>query len=276
MATATKRIDDDVRTQLKLGSWNDLNFTMPQMDPKLYQKVKKVMESLGGKWNRKAQAIVFEDEDARDSLMEAAETGEYVDLKKAYQQFFTPESLADRMAAELMAKDGDTVLEPSAGTGRLVQAMDRYANKYGWGISLIVVELDKSLIPHLVAQANVTIAHQGDFLAPDLADPDDQQTFGKIDGVIMNPPFTRGQDIDHVCQAFAWLKPGGRLVALTSPSWTFHTSAKAVSFRNFVEEHGWWEEVPESTFKESGTNIRTILIVLEKPKSENHEDNQSA
>src|SRR3546814_4046174 len=36
------------------------------------------------------------------------------------------------------------------------------------------------------------------------------------DRIVMNPPFDRGRDCDHVRHAFGFLKPGGILVAVMS------------------------------------------------------------
>lgn len=257
----TTKIDDDVCAYLRSGSWSGLHFTMPLMSPKSYRKVKKVMETLGGKWNRSALAIVFEDEDAKDSLMEAAQTGEYVDLKRAYQQFYTPDALVERMVAAAGLQDGKRVLEPSAGTGQLLNAIAKFADNEGIEVSVTAVELAIGHIPALLAHSIVSEVCNRDFLD---VDPDIFKN--RIDVVIMNPPFTRGQDIDHVMHAWKFLKPGGRLVALTAPGWTFHKTKKAQDFRDFVTEYGEYKEVPAGTFKESGTMVRTILIVLYKPK----------
>src|SRR3546814_19124442 len=40
--------------------------------------------------------------------------------------------------------------------------------------------------------------------------------YAPFDAVIMNPPFDRGRDCDHVRHALAFLKPGGVLVAIMS------------------------------------------------------------
>ncbi|MFD2427391.1 hypothetical protein ACFSUK_02785 [Sphingobium scionense] len=53
-------------------------------------------------------------------------------------------------------------------------------------------------------------AIEGDFLALDPAH------YAPFDAVIMNPPFDRGRDCDHVRHALAFLKPGGVLVAIMS------------------------------------------------------------
>ena len=49
---------------------------------------------------------------------------------------------------------------------------------------------------------------------------------GEYDRIVMNPPFEAGQDIDHVRHAFQFLKDGGRLVSIMSPSPFFREDKK--------------------------------------------------
>jgi hypothetical protein len=62
------------------------------------------------------------------------------------------------------------------------------------------------------------------------------------------------------------VKPGGRLVAIMSPGWTFRTNRKSVEFKAFVDEFNSDIIFNEAgAFKESGTMIRTVTVVLDKP-----------
>jgi hypothetical protein len=81
----------------------------------------------------------------------------------------------------------------------------------------------------------------------------------------VNPPFERQQDIDHVLHAFKFLKPSGRLVAIMSASVTFRENKKTLEFREFIRQHGHLEHNPEGSFKESGTMVNTVTVVLYKP-----------
>ncbi len=85
-----------------------------------------------------------------------------------------------------------------------------------------------------------------------------------FDRVLMNPPFENGQDITHVRHAFDFLKPGGRLVAIMSPGPFFRKDRKAQEFRDWFENLGGYKtDIPAGAFKESGTGIATVMIVLE-------------
>jgi methylase of polypeptide subunit release factors len=95
----------------------------------------------------------------------------------------------------------------------------------------------------------------------------------KYDRIVMNPPFTADQDIDHVLHAYDLLNPGGRLVSVMSPGWQTKTNGKCRRFRDFymhlMNEKSLAMEpevVPPGTFKESGTTIGTVIVVMMKPK----------
>jgi hypothetical protein len=51
-----------------------------------------------------------------------------------------------------------------------------------------------------------------------------------------------------------------------SPSWIFGSQNKQVKFREFLDYDvkSVYEELPAGLFKESGTNIKTMLVVIEK------------
>lgn len=97
----------------------------------------------------------------------------------------------------------------------------------------------------------------------------------KFDKIIMNPPFSGGQDIKHLLHAWTMLKHGGVLVAIVSDSAMKNSYARNKEFAAFLEENkATVEPLKQDTFKESGTPIATNLIVLEK-KSEVPADNES-
>lgn len=79
--------------------------------------------------------------------------------------------------------------------------------------------------------------------------------------IIMNPPFSKHQDVDHILAAYNLLAPGGVLVSVVSPSPFFRTDKKSVLFQNWMKEvNAEVVDVPEGAFKESGTMIRTKII----------------
>lgn len=220
-----------------------------QLDRKLYVATNKVLEALGGKWNRKAKAHVF-DCDAAELIGDAVATGQYLDAKREFQFYETPEHLAVRMCELASVREEDIVLEPSAGMGAIAREAKAYGAKvHCW-------ELQQTLADKLAAQGFSVV--NADFLThdPDLLD-------GLYDAVLMNPPFCRSQDIQHVRHAHRFLTPHGRLVAVMGAGVTFRQDAKARAFREWVDAIGGTiEPLPDKTFATSGTDVATVLVTI--------------
>lgn len=215
------------------------------LDRKTYLAVNKHIDHLGGKWIRKAKGHVF-DSDPTDSFENMLLTGETTDFKKEFQLFETPPELARKMIDMSEIKHYDTVLEPSAGMGAIAKEI-----KEG---KLTCNELNPDMAAKLVNEMGLTVSC-ADFLV----------CKGLYNKIVMNPPFTRQQDVDHILHAYSILKEGGILVSVVSESPFFRENKKSVQFRVFVDEVN--AEVitnPEGTFKSSGTMVRTRLIKIVK------------
>lgn len=217
-----------------------------------YEEVNKAITALGGKWNRGKKCHVFPGPVA-DVLHDVLMAGEILDTKKEFQFFETPNELANRMAEALDIQDGMKIFEPSAGRGRLLDAVIAVSQK----VSVMAFEIQPDLVKVLQGKYHGVSVIQRDFLTV--------KPYPVFDGVIMNPPFTGGQDIEHIRRAMEWLKPGGKLVAICSPGYTFRSDAKHADFRGWTQDMGHLfseEELPEGTFSESGTNVRTMLLEI--------------
>ena len=161
----------------------------------------------------------------------------------AHQLFQTPAALAQRLAA-LIPSDAQTILEPSAGLGRILDALNPAA-------SVTAVEISPDLCAVLYKQArpNVTLL-QRDFLT---VQPD---TLPQFDAVAMNPPFTMRSDIRHILHALKFLKTGGALVALC-----MDTPHREKALRHLADH---WEPIPAGAFRSEGTNTATVLLRITK------------
>lgn len=226
-----------------------------QLDRATYLAVNKVLEALGGKWNRKLRAHAFADGDPRELIGDAVTTGGYVDAKQQMQFFPTPPQLAAELVRRAGVGAGMRVLEPSAGNGAIVRAILAAGCQ-----SVAAVELDQRHGPALAGLLGA--GAQGLVMGADfLTIVPDRVTAGGFDAIAMNPPFTRSQDIAHVRHAFTFLRPGGRLVAIMAIGWTFRQDRKAIEFREWLEARGgaWSENAPDA-FRASGTLVRTVTV----------------
>lgn len=168
------------------------------------------------------------------------------------QLFETPKEVAEQAAKLLDVKPGDSVLEPSAGTGMLLGALGGsmfYADPRDPRTGqLVAVEINAGLAERLAVQFPFTEIIRDDFLAV--------HNIGRFDKIIMNPPFQNWSDIKHIQHALTMLKPGGRLVAICA-----NGSRQAEQLKPLADS---WDDLPEGTFAHAGTNVRTALIVINK------------
>jgi len=241
-------VKEDVMGVLMRSSTSGCALQLPQeqLDRKLYVATNKVIESIGGIWNRKAKAHLF-DHDPEEDLEQIINTGEWTDQKKEYQFFPTPDDVVKRMVEMAKIESTNVLLEPSAGMGNILKFFPKN-NPY------IAIEL---MPKNCEILRNIGFSvHEGDFLSIDFLD---------YDRVIMNPPFSKQQDIDHILHAWNCLKDNGILVSIVSESPFYRENKKSIAFRNWLDENN--AEIislPEGTFKESGTMIRSRIIKVKK------------
>ena len=176
----------------------------------------------------------------------------------APQLFPTPPDLAARMVDLAGLAIGMRVLEPSAGTGRLLEAMPGivpFGQVRQTALQVVAVEVNAALAARLACSGLAGTVRCADFLQCS-ADPGD---LGLFDAVLINPPFAQGADIEHITHALKMLKPGGRLVALCA-----NGPRQNAGLRPMVEAHGGeWEDLPADTFKDEGTGVRVALITVQ-------------
>jgi predicted RNA methylase len=257
-----------------------------RLERSLYLQVNKLLESAGGVWNRKRGAHVFRQNPATlfdlenekvlgqaasfETIKAALAAG--VQTVVAPQLFPTPPDLARRMADEAGLLAGKSVLEPSAGTGNLIRAIQNNATGFDCNLRVCAVEINPTLAEGLKAQRNRTLyANEGNFAVvcadfltvepPRLGNCDliiKQLPIAFFDAVIMNPPFVNGQDIAHIKHALKFLTTGGKLVALCA-----NGPRQNDQLRSMVEANGGlWEVLPPDTFKESGTGVNAVLLTM--------------
>lgn len=222
-----------------------------QFNKKSYAEAKKWIEEAGGSWQGgKIQGFTFPFNPER--VFSILKEGKRCNLQQEYQFFETPADVADWlvMLAGGIHED-DTVLEPSAGRGALIKAIHRACPS-------VIVECYE-LMPE-----NREFLHTLDNVI--LLDENfTKDSVGSYTKIIANPPFSGNQDIDHVRLMYERLEEGGTLAAITSQHWKFASEKKCVEFREWLEEvHGEIFEIAAGEFKESGTTVSTMAVVIKK------------
>ena len=215
-----------------------------QLDRKLYLSVNQVLERIGGKWNRKEKAHVF-DSSPTERLEVVINSG-MLDSKIKTGYFPTPPEVVEIMIELLELQTDDVILEPSAGQGHIADYLPK----------------DKLLLGEILPENRQILKEKGydniaftDFL---------KYEFTGVNKIIMNPPFERQADIDHVLHAYKYLNKDGILVSVMSSGVLFRNNLKTKKFREEMLNNAHIVRLPEKSFKSSGTNVNAILIKIRK------------
>lgn len=156
-------------------------------------------------------------------------------VSKDLQYYPTPEKAVNRLIDDLYRLEGEKVLEPSCGCGRIMDKLkENGADVFGVEVDADRADLCRSK-GHKVLTANfLEVTPEAEF-----------------DLVVMNPPFYGKHYAKHIKHALKFIKPGGRLVSILP-----HTA----------KEHGLvdgeWRDLPVGSFSESGTNINTTILTI--------------
>lgn len=240
-----------------------------------YQEVRNALLKAGGEY--KKNAFIFKSE--AQPLIDRITKGESVNIKKQFQFYATPPALADRLVelAELVSYD--EVLEPSAGHGAILDAIDRDNPNIFYQCCELMPE-NRTV---LTQKYGNKILIGDNFMELPL-----KYKFTKI---IANPPFTKSQDSTHIIKMHTHLKPGTNriLVSVASVGWMQATQGIGKKFRLWLDDmrelsdSDWHifcnigtnmqherrngdvfyiEMLEPEVFKPSGANVRTCIIKI--------------
>ncbi len=173
-----------------------------------------------------------------DALRTRHEDGTAPRAVSAFQLFQTPATLAARMVELADIRPHHSVLEPSAGLGRILSpVLTKTPDR------VHACELDATLAGELFRTFPAVELSQGDFLDKHL---------GPFDRIVMNPPFYMRADVRHVLHAMGHLDTGGVLIGLCLAG-----PHREAGIRPHCDL---WEPIPAGTFKGEGTNVATVLF----------------
>lgn len=164
----------------------------------------------------------------------------------------TPPELAARMIEAAGDLSGKKVLEPSAGAGNLVIALQNA------GAAVVACEKEDRL--QAIVQTLCPV------ISPDFFDVRSEDVVG-VKAIVMNPPFDSASS--HISHAWKIAPEGCVIVALCNASlmenkWSRDRKALAC----VVEDYGYWESLGQA-FKEAErvTDVEIALVFLQKPAS---------
>jgi phospholipid N-methyltransferase len=165
--------------------------------------------------------------------------------------FPTPSKVAAEIVEKANIEPGNKVLEPSAGSGNLAEAIKNNCPD----AELDTIEYNYALCELLEVKGFKVIAN--DFMT--------YSNGKRFDRIVMNPPFETGQDIEHVKHAYELLGENGRLVSIMSVGPFFRNDRKAVEFREWFDSvGGYQEELPAGSFKDSLTGVNSCYVVIDR------------
>lgn len=163
--------------------------------------------------------------------------------------FPTPPEVISRMLQGLTLQ-GVTVLEPSAGKGNLVKAMQEQ------GAQVIACERHEDL--RKILQTFCQVIGQ-DFLQV----TSDQVSH--VSAIVMNPPFSNADR--HILHAFDIAPPGCHVRALCNLQTVEHAYTQTrQQLATLINEHGSYQDLGEAFAQaERQTGVKVALIELQKP-----------
>ena len=183
------------------------------------------------------------------------------------QQFSTPLPLAYAALQAAAVRPGDTVLEPSAGTGMLaVMAQCALGDRTAGALHLNeLAGVRVGLLTRLFPDAPVT-RHNAEAIA-------DRLPAIAPSVVLMNPPFSvspgvnrmrHDADLRHLRSAFSLLPVGGRLAAITSVNCIPGDAAWTDAFERLDARVVFSTAIDGRAYARRGTTFDTRLTVLDK------------
>ena len=190
---------------------------------------------------------------------------------EANQFYPTPKELVKRILEGCDLKNIQTVLEPSAGSGNIIEALEEYEVEYDknlhlrhnisvegkkW-ISIDCIELDKDLRSALIGKGFRVI--QDDFLT--------FNSFKRYDLIIMNPPFNNGAK--HLLKALELQQYGGNIICILNAETIKNlcTNERKMLQRK-LEEYNATIEFMEEAFGEAErkTNVEIAVVKVCVPE----------
>lgn len=226
---------------------------------------------IGGHWSEAHKGFVFIKEISTEIIKEAIQKAnnqfplskEQIEREKL-QSYFTPIEISKKMQQLAHICDTDIVLDPSAGTGNLVNGLNVPKK------NIFLIEPNPEFCEFLRRNGYVNV------IQSTFEEALDKEILpNNISKVLMNPPFSKQTDLKHILLAYELLNKGGTLVSIigknsllerdinnqkSSTLKTFVNTCKSSKFHQIIN-------LEPASFEESGTICDTCMIILEKERT---------
>lgn len=268
MAMTSKPVKKNVLEILARGAFDGEVYKLPPDLPRGdYVQCNDALVRAGGEWDRKRGGHVFASGVLGQEALAKIIQDRKAPPRNPLAYWPTPDRVADQMVDILLQKPvgGVRLLEPSCGDGALIRAYQRAFNGHGAAdpTRYTLVELDHERhwerLSSSLKGCNVIYCPGVDFLKVESLDPE-------FDRILMNPPFASESEPalyeKHIEHAWGLLAPRGRLVSVAPAGFTF--DKRRAEFLHAVNLNGYWTELPDAAFRESGTGAKCVLVVLDR------------
>jgi len=241
-------------TQTFLNGWvkhSGFPGSYDEKECKRFNKLAITPENYESVWNLFIKHVNLDGIDDSVAKQRKMEMREKELIRKIPGYFPTPKPVIFEMMEVGDIHPRHKVLEPQAGAGAIVDMLKEYSIN-----DVDCIEYNYSL-RELLEEKGYRI-FGADFF--------DYWCAPIYDRIIMNPPFGKLIECDHIQHAFEMLKTPGILVSVVPPSYEYNSTKKAVAFRDWLNSTiSWWKvDLPKDSFKESGTGVNTQLLVITK------------
>jgi len=170
-------------------------------------------------------------------------------MEKTIRQ--TRKIVVDQILKECHLTEPNDILEPSAGSGDLV---DEILKIYPH-LSFDCIELNKELREQLIKKGYNVVGE--DFFK--------FKTTKLYDYIIATPTYKDNIDVEHIMHMYNFLKKGGIIVSLTYPQWTFKNSERQVKFRKWLEDKNYYMKMlKDNSFVENYETQPSMIIKIIK------------
>lgn len=223
-----------------------------------------------GHWSEAHQGFVFIKEISTSMIKEAIRKAnnkiplsrEQIEREKL-QAYFTPIDVVKKMQEYAHISENDIVLDPSAGIGNLVNGLSISKER------IYLIEPNPEFCNFLKRNGYIHVIQSTFEEAIEKG-----QVPNNISKILMNPPFSKQNDLKHISLAYKLLAPGGTLISIVGKNSVLERDSSGKESKIFQEFYHICQnskshqliELPEGTFEKSGTICDTYMITLEKQR----------